>query len=118
MAVTWGQRWQSIWTNSSRLKTGWLIAAGIVALYVGAIRPYQLQQRISNSRETGLSESAGMWRQMGYNAVDHAVIRQEPVAGGGGGIADKVAAPRMRASLSASMSADASPQSDQNATDR
>jgi len=50
---------------------------------------------------------------MGYMS-DHAVVKQEPVAG----IADKVAAPRMRASLSAPMNADSQPEDNGGSADR
>jgi hypothetical protein len=50
------------------LKAGWLIAAGVVALYVGAIRQHQITGGISCSRSTGLAAVAGSepirpWRE-------------------------------------------------------
>ena len=65
MSVTW-EHWSSFWRSNSNLKTGWLVAAAIAALYVGAVRPYEAQFRgISNSRATGLAaqtEPLGFWK--------------------------------------------------------
>ena len=42
MSMTWGSRFRLLMTSSrTYLKAGWLVTAGIVALYVGAIRPYE-----------------------------------------------------------------------------
>ena len=117
MAVTWAKRWQSVWT-SDRLKTGWLVAAGIVALYFGAIRPYQVRQGINNSRAAGLADSS-MWRHMGYTSRDRAVLRREPagiVGGVPGGIAAEKAAPRMMAYLNAAAGPQAQPETDNDAS--
>ena len=111
MAVTWAKRWQSVWT-SDRLKTGWLVAAGIVALYFGAIRPSQLRQGINNSRAAGLGDSSAMWRQMGYTSRDRATLRREPagiVGGVPGGIAADKTAPRMMAYLDGPATSQAQP---------
>ena len=52
------QRWGAFWTSSKNLRSGWLVAAGIVALYVGAIRPHEIGRGpgIANSRGTGPAE--------------------------------------------------------------
>jgi len=55
MPVTLG-RWRSFLTSGRNLKAGWLVTAGIVALYVGVIRPHESVGGISNSRATGLAE--------------------------------------------------------------
>jgi len=99
MAVTWAKRWQSVWT-SDRLKTGWLVAAGVVALYFGAIRPHQAQLGINNSKATGLAETSAMWRQPRYLSRERVDRRHEPagiVGGVPGGIAANKSAPRMMA---------------------
>ena len=40
------------------LKTGWLITAGLIALYLGAIAPLENVRNISLQKATGLSEVA------------------------------------------------------------
>lgn len=55
MSVTWGRRWRSFWTSGKNFRTGWLVAAGLAALYVGAIRPYENALGIASARATGLS---------------------------------------------------------------
>jgi hypothetical protein len=69
MTIAWG----TLWTKSRKpLKTCWLITAGIVALYVGVIRPQERDRGINNSRAAGLAampanlgeEAVGTWRQM------------------------------------------------------
>jgi len=66
MPVTLG-RWRSFLTNGRNLKTGWLVTAGIVALYVGVIRPHESLRGINNSRAAGLAEQRvdplGLWHQ-------------------------------------------------------
>jgi hypothetical protein len=56
MQIRWGNSWQRI---RKPLKTGWLIAAGLIALYIGAIQPRQRAQVISEERAAGLTPSAG-----------------------------------------------------------
>jgi hypothetical protein len=56
MPIIWGSFWQR---GRKQLKTGWLIMAGVVAIYVGAIEPMQNAGGINSQRETGLS--AGSW---------------------------------------------------------
>ena len=67
MSVTWGSRWRVFWTSGKNLRTGWLITAGIVALYVGAIRPQEGERGIASSRATGLAaeraEPIRLWRR-------------------------------------------------------
>jgi hypothetical protein len=53
------------------LKAGTLVTAGIVALYVGAIRPGEIQRGIASERSTGLASIRGeeveplaLWHQM------------------------------------------------------
>lgn len=66
MSVTLGSRWRAFWARGKNLRNGWLIAIGLAALYVGAIRPYENTRRIANSRATGLAADrsvVGYWRQ-------------------------------------------------------
>jgi hypothetical protein len=69
MPVTLGSR-RSFLTSGGNLKTGWLITAGIVALYVGVIRPHEGVGGINNSKATGLAEQRaeplGLWRQVRF----------------------------------------------------
>jgi hypothetical protein len=64
------QSWPSFWTSGTNLRNGWLITAGIVALYVGAVRPREFTGGINNSKATGLSAQVskakpfGEWRNM------------------------------------------------------
>jgi hypothetical protein len=58
---------QNCLTSGRNLKGGWLVTAGIVALYVGVIRPHEGVRGINNSRATGLAElrsqPLALWRQ-------------------------------------------------------
>jgi hypothetical protein len=68
MSVTLGSRLRSFLRSGRNLRVGWLVTAGIVALYVGAIRPYEGTGGIACERSTGLAsvaraEPLGMWRQ-------------------------------------------------------
>jgi len=69
MSVTLGSRSRAFWTSGKNLRNGWLVAIGLTALYVGAIRPYENAGGIANSRATGLSVDRttvaplGLWRQ-------------------------------------------------------
>jgi uncharacterized protein DUF4349 len=56
-------RWWSFWANGNRLKTGWMITATVVALYVGAIRPHENAGGIANQRAPGLASIAGNRRE-------------------------------------------------------
>jgi Domain of unknown function (DUF4349) len=50
------QSWHSFLTSGTNLRNGWLITAGIVALYVGAIRPHEFTGGINNSKAAGLAQ--------------------------------------------------------------
>ena len=56
MQIPWGNVWQR---SKKPLKTGWLITAGLMAVYIGAIQPRQRLFDISADRETAVSASAG-----------------------------------------------------------
>ena len=69
MATTLEPRVKSFLSSTKNLKVGWLIAAGILALYIGGIRPYQTVGGINNSKATGLAaetrtQPLGLWHQM------------------------------------------------------
>jgi hypothetical protein len=65
-------RWGMFYTKSrTALKTGWLIMAGVVALYLGLIQPRGQARGIASERATGLAAVSGgvgwepisLWRQ-------------------------------------------------------
>ena len=55
MAQTLAVRCRSFLTSTRNLKTAWMITAGIVAFYVGTIRPHEMTTGINNSKATGLA---------------------------------------------------------------
>jgi Domain of unknown function (DUF4349) len=59
MPIPWVQPWRSFLTSGRNLRNGWLIAAGVLALYIGAIRPLQLKRSFATQRGTGLASVAG-----------------------------------------------------------
>lgn len=75
MSLIWGARWSSYLRSRKSLEIGWLITAGIVALYFVVFRPQERQYGINNSKASGLAESAerrhpiGVWRQTGATGV-------------------------------------------------
>lgn len=53
-------RWGVFSTKSRRvLKTGWLVTAGVVALYLGVIQPRDQDRGIAKERATGLASVSG-----------------------------------------------------------
>jgi len=69
MSVARGSRWRSFWASGKNLATAWMITAGVVALYVGVIRPNEITGGINNSKAAGLAqprraEPMALWRQM------------------------------------------------------
>jgi Domain of unknown function (DUF4349) len=63
MEIVWGTSWQRA---RKGVKTGWLVVAGIVAVYVGAIQPYKNARRVAEQKYTGLGavawDPASYWR--------------------------------------------------------
>jgi hypothetical protein len=51
MSIIWAQQKK----NWKRLKTGWLVTAGLIAVYVGAIQPLQDSRSIHQRKENGLA---------------------------------------------------------------
>ncbi|MBZ5548697.1 MAG: DUF4349 domain-containing protein [Acidobacteriia bacterium] len=110
MAIRWG-----VFSTKSRkaLKTGWLITAGVVALYLGVIQPRDRARGIATEKTSGLAAVSGgvrwepvsLWRQtsilphfsreaylqkgvIGGIPVDRAVVARASLttfSGGGGG---------------------------------
>jgi len=68
MAIRWG-----VFSTKSKkaLRTGWLITAGVLALYLGVIQPRERARGIASQKETGLAAVSGgvgwepisLWRQ-------------------------------------------------------
>jgi hypothetical protein len=66
-----GIRWGVFSTKSRKaLKTGWLITAGVLALYLGVIQPHDRARGIASERAIGLAAVSGvgwepisLWRQ-------------------------------------------------------
>jgi hypothetical protein len=68
MGIHWG-----VFSAKTRtaLKTGWLIAAGVVALYLGVIQPREPARGIASEKAAGLAAISGgvgwepisLWRQ-------------------------------------------------------
>ena len=83
MNLTWGD-----FSRNSRkwLKTAWLIAAGLIAIYVGAIAPLQEARELDTRRQTGLGavgfDPVSMWRT---RSVVPMLARSRGYVGGGGG---------------------------------
>jgi hypothetical protein len=55
MTIVWGELWHK---SRRSLKTGWLITAGIVAVYVGFVQPYENQKSFESETHTGLGAVA------------------------------------------------------------
>lgn len=83
MEIAWGKLWQA---SRGRLKAGWLITAGLVAIYIGALEPMNRYREIATQGETGIGavtfDSKSMWQQM---RPMHAFPYKE--RGGGAGVA-------------------------------
>ena len=94
MSINWGSRWSAFMRNSSSsLKAAGLVVAGLVALYLGAIRHIELSRLNLMESATGLAtpdraEPTAYWQQ----GIARDRIPSKAVAGvvGGvpGGIAD------------------------------
>ena len=88
MQIPWGSFWQK---SRKQLKTGWLITAGLIAIYLGSIEPMNEARSIAAERATGLAASSewqpvSMWHQTHLGAM-----LEKGVAGGvpGGVAADE-----------------------------
>lgn len=88
MNMTWA--WGDFWQRSRNwLRVGWLVTAGLVALYVGVIEPRQIAREIDASRTIGLGAVAGgsimPWRQSTPSYHSAGYYSASQVMGGGGG---------------------------------
>jgi uncharacterized protein DUF4349 len=73
MSKSLGQRLRALRFNGNNLTIAWLIIAGILALYVGTLRPHEYAGGgIANSRATGLaeykSEPLALWHRPRFMA--------------------------------------------------
>lgn len=80
MQIPWGSLWQK---SRKPLKTGWLITAGLVAVYIGAIQPREGERAISAERATLLSASAewepqSLWRDASFSAPAKGAVGGSP----------------------------------------
>jgi hypothetical protein len=65
MKLAWGLLWEK---SRNRLKAAWLIAAGVVAIYIGAIGPMDTGHGIATERGTGLAAmSTGLAQSTRYS---------------------------------------------------
>jgi Domain of unknown function (DUF4349) len=74
--------------SGNKLRAGWLITAGVIAIYIGAIEPVNQVRGISSSKEAGLAASSqweplSMWHQTRLSAM----LQKGVVGGVPGGIA-------------------------------
>lgn len=98
MQIPWGSFWQR---SRKPLKAGWLITAGLMAVYIGAIEPRESVREIDAERQTGLNASTewkpqSLWRDMSLSRRVEGVIGGVP-----GRIAeDRVPLPASVASIS------------------
>src|SRR5438477_8848366 len=87
MKIAWGRFSQK---SGKQLRAGWLITAGVIAIYIGAIEPMNQVRGIATSKEAGLAASSqweplSMWHQTRLSTM-----LQKGVAGGvPGGIAGR-----------------------------
>jgi hypothetical protein len=87
-----GIRWGAFSTKSRKaLKTGWLIMAGVIALYLGVIQPRDRARGIASERSTGLAAVSGdvgwqpisLWRQTSILPhLSHEAYLQKGTVGG------------------------------------
>ena len=89
MQIPWGRFWRR---SRKPLKTSWLIAAGLMSVYIGAIQPRENARGISAERATGLSAS-NEWRPQSFWRETSFSHRVKGVVGGvpGGYAADEKA---------------------------
>lgn len=87
MVIRWG-----VFSAKSRkaLKTGWLITAGVVALYLGVIQPRDRAQGIASEKAAGLAAVSGgvgwepisLWRQTSILPLKREAYLQKGIVGG------------------------------------
>lgn len=114
MAQIWGIGRRQFFASGRNLKTAWLVLAGIVAVYFGAIRPRELAIGINDSRSTGLAARVDQREPL---APYSPPMSQKGVVGGvarGGGRSRNI----VRVSLTSAEKADIDKSPPDGATDR
>jgi hypothetical protein len=126
MSMTWESRVRLILNDSRKyLKIGGIVTAGIVVLYVGAVRTIENARGIASQRSTGLASVSidhakpmALWHETGILPTFIASrVRVSGVVGGvpGGIAAEKHGAPR---EMAFSMAPPAAPPSSEDSSDR
>ncbi|HTS34815.1 MAG TPA: DUF4349 domain-containing protein [Candidatus Solibacter sp.] len=109
MSTTLGQRGVAFFRTGKNLKHAWLLTAGLIAVYVGAIRPYESTTGIMNARGTGLAAvHDAYWRHepMFQRGVASERSRNSGVVGGvPGGMVDSAAVDKHAEFMTASLAA-------------
>src|SRR5258705_5501328 len=103
--LAWGTAWQK---SKKPLRTGWLITAGLVALYFGTVRLHD-GRGIASEKGIGLAapqwEPISLWQQSPYERVLDAgqreVSKVSMIAGGAGDAPPN--RPAMKSSIPASL---------------
>ena len=83
MQIRWGRFWHK---SRAHLKTGWLITAGLVALYLGAIGPLENSRSISVQRATGLGAVASERRSFSLRSPNRLRVSGNVMRGVIGGV--------------------------------
>jgi hypothetical protein len=86
MVIGWGM----LWTKSRKgLKVGWLVTAGLLALYMGLMQPREQYRGIAQQKGTGLAsmreegwQPTSLWRQSRFSNFADKVSYQKGVVGG------------------------------------
>jgi cell division protein FtsL len=84
MEIPWGVFWQK---SRNPLKSGWLVMAGLVSIYIGAIQPMDGARGIATERASGLAATAGwdptaMWSSYSMQSRTRPMMLQKGVIGG------------------------------------
>src|SRR5260370_33298209 len=87
MQIPWGSFWQK---SRKQLKTGWLITAGLIAIYLGSVGPMNEARRIAAERATGLA-ARSEWQTLSKGHQTHlgAKLEKGTAAGVPGRLADE-----------------------------
>src|SRR5437899_5793071 len=83
MQIPWGTFWRK---SRKWLKTGWLIMAGIAAIYYGAIQPSQAFRGIAMERASALAAFEERRHEHWFQPNSPAAREEPPVEGVVGGV--------------------------------
>ena len=73
--------WKRVLADTKNLKVGWIVTAGVLALYIGVVRPNEMRVGINNSKATGLAAQTrpvAFWRQARLSSGLYARQRIRP----------------------------------------